>query len=118
MTNATFSSVFADWINNTIVPTIPEKANIMRGVAMGISAIIKVRHNYLTLLIQKRFPIIADLGIFGEEVDAEALTLGILPLIREIKEYNIAEVIPRFTYNVTEVEIKRLCDALNAHKDS
>lgn len=110
-----FIDAIVKWINTTILPKIPGEATALRGLLRGGGELARIRPDTTFSLLLEKVPMAKDFGFLlfrAGEVDAEAIRTVLPPIFEEIKELDLAEYIPGFTYKTNAEEIKTLCKFL------
>lgn len=111
ITNKAFSDTLADWIERHLLNRIPTTATFMRGIAKTTAAVLKIRPKYVEFLVTLNYPEASRLGIFRDDVvDSEILRLTLENMMSEVKEYDLGNLIPRFTYRATDEDVKSLSE--------
>lgn len=113
ITSKAFSDALANWLANYFIAKIPMTALYMRGVVKATEAMLRIRPNYIQYLLSMNAPDIERLGAFcDDKVDSELFRVSLTSIMSEVKSYDLSQKIPRFTYNITEEDVKSLGEAL------
>jgi hypothetical protein len=112
-----FAETVANWLTQTILASISERAVFMRASVETASELIRLRPDILRTVTEMYAPAVKILGVFRDGmVDSEVVRVGLSKFFASVKSIDLKEslkdYIPNFSYNLTTQEIDSLCRAL------
>lgn len=112
-----FSNISSDWLTTTICVKIPREALVLRGAIRAGGELMRLRPDMLYTALAEKFPMLTTVGILKDgEVDTEALSVSLPVFFEEVKEFDMAELIPGFAYKVDKDDIHALCKMFARHE--
>ena len=113
MTHNQFARVVSNWMENTIMPNIGDKALLTQGAIATFAELIKIRPSILFDTVTTVVPFVKMCGVVTDDsVDTMLVRVGLTTFFDKVNEVKLQEHIKRFPYTLNKQEISALCNAL------
>jgi hypothetical protein len=117
MNHAQFSSIVSNWISNTILPNVSEKAVMTRALINTFSEIIRIQPKVLINTMTTTVPCVKICGVVTDDyIDTQLVRFGLTTFFNSVNEVKLHDYIKQFPYTVNKDEINALCRALEAQE--